>query len=259
MAQNKRNQRNQRQNKNQPKQTREELIEEWKPKTSIGLKVKSGEIKEIDEILDSGQKILEAQIVDVLIPNLETDLLLIGQSKGKFGGGQRRAFRQTQKKTEEGNRISFETCGVVGNNNGYVGVGFGKARETIPAREKSFRIAKLNIMKVRSGCGSWRCGCGTPHSIPFAIEGKCGSSIIKLLPAPKGTGLCVEKECQKILALAGIKDVWCKTRGHSATKTNLIKACVDALGKLSKIRVQEKLEKELSITEGKQKKVEQNE
>ena len=53
----------------------------WKPKTSIGKKVKTGEIKDIDEVLDAGSKILEAQIVDVLIPQIETDLLLIGQSK----------------------------------------------------------------------------------------------------------------------------------------------------------------------------------
>src|SRR3989338_3680365 len=74
--------------------------ESWKPKTSLGMKVKSGEINNIEYILDNRLRILEHEIVDVLMPNLITDLLLVGQSKGKFGGGQRRVFRQTQKKTQ---------------------------------------------------------------------------------------------------------------------------------------------------------------
>src|SRR3989338_4292371 len=78
--------------------------ESWNPKTTLGKKVKSGEINSIDYILDNRLNILEYQITDVLMPNLSTDLLLVGQSKGKFGGGQRRDFRQTQKKTREGNK-----------------------------------------------------------------------------------------------------------------------------------------------------------
>src|SRR3989344_376532 len=87
----------------------------WNPKTGIGKKIKNGEINDIDEILDSGLKILEAEIVDALIPDLTTDLLLIGQSKGKFGGGQRRVFKQTQKKTQEGNKPKFAAYAIVGN------------------------------------------------------------------------------------------------------------------------------------------------
>ena len=81
------------------------------------------------------------EIVDILLPNLETDLLLIGQSKGKFGGGQRRVFRQTQKKTREGNKPKFSTIAIAGNKDGYVGIGYGKSKETVPAREKAFRSA----------------------------------------------------------------------------------------------------------------------
>ena len=62
---------------------------------------------------------MEAEILDVLMPNLTTELLLVGQSKGKFGGGQRRVFRQTQKKTREGNKPRFGTFAVVGNEDGY--------------------------------------------------------------------------------------------------------------------------------------------
>jgi len=178
----------------------ESMAESWAPKTQLGKDVKQGKVTDIFAILDSTQKILEANIVDVLIPNLESDLLLIGQSKGKFGGGQRRVFKQTQKKTREGNKPKFATIAVVGNHNGVVGVGHGKSKETVPAREKAIRNAKLNIMKIRRGCGSWQCGCKTSHSIPYKVSGKTGSVEIDLLPAPKGTGLRVEGECQKILS-----------------------------------------------------------
>ena len=224
--------------------------EAWNPKTTIGKKVKSGEITKIDEILDNGFKILEPEIVDTLLPNLKTELLLIGQSKGKFGGGQRRVFRQTQKKTSEGNKPNFAAYAVVGNGNGYVGIGYGKSRETVPAREKAMRNAKLSIIKIKRGCGSWQCNCGNPHSIPFNIQAKCGSSIIKIVPAPKGKGLCIEKECQKILDMAGIKDVWSKTKGQTKVKTNLVMACFDALKQLSSTRVQQRYYKNLGIVEG---------
>ena len=79
----------------------------WKPKTELGKKVKSGEIKDLKEILDVGGNILEAEIVDCLLPNLEIAMIDIGQSKGKFGGGKRTIWRQTQKKTEEGNVPTF--------------------------------------------------------------------------------------------------------------------------------------------------------
>ena len=224
--------------------------ETWKPKTELGRKVKSGEITNLDAILDFGKKIMEAEIVDLLLPDLTTDLLLIGQSKGKFGGGQRRVFKQTQKKTMEGNKPKFATFAVVGNGNGYVGVGYGKSKETVPAREKAFRNAKINVIKISRGCGSWECGCGEPHTIPYMVEGKCGSVIIRLMPAPKGTGLCIEKECAKILKAAGIKDVWSRTFGKTSTKTNTIVACMEALKNLLSTKVNPKFSAHLGIVEG---------
>lgn len=227
-----------------------ELETGWKPKTSLGKMIKEGKITDIDEIFNSGMKILEPEIVDILLPNLEEDLLLIGQAKGKFGGGQRRIFRQTQKKTNEGSRIHFSTCAVVGNKNGYVGVGIGKSKETVPARDKSKRNARLNIMRIRRGCGSWESDAREANSIPFAVVGKCGSVEIKLMPAPKGKGLCVEKECAKILGLAGIKDIRSKTKGQTKVKLNMIFALVDALKKLSEVKIKPEDIKKLGIVEG---------
>lgn len=226
-------------------------FESWQPQTEIGRKVKEGEITDIDEILGRGRKILEPEIVDMLIPDLETDLLLIGQSKGKFGGGARRVFKQTQKKTREGNKPNFATFAVVGNKNGYVGIGYGKAKETVPAREKAIRNAKLNLVKVRRSCGSWDCGCGEPHTIPFKVGGKCGSNQIFLMPAPKGKGLIVEKECRKVLELAGIKDVWSKTFGQTKTKTNLIKACMVAIKNLTATKISTQFIEKNNVVDGK--------
>ncbi len=226
-------------------------LDAWVPKTAIGKKVRAGEIKNADEIFDAGKRILEYQIIDVLFPVMESDLLMIGQSKGKFGGGKRRAFRQTQKKTKEGNKPKFTTYAVIGNKDGYVGLGYGKAKETVPAREKAFRNAKLNVFKIRRGCGSWECDCKTPHSIPYAVHAKCGSVEVTLIPAPKGTGLCIEKECAKILQLAGIKDVWSKIIGQSNTKINTIKACEDALRNLMTTRLNADTREKIVFTEGK--------
>ena len=194
MADNKRN--NKRNQRNAPRGAPREVppIEEtWTPRTELGKKVRAGEITDIDQIFDNGLRILEPEIVDFLIRDLSEDLLLIGQAKGKFGGGQRRIFRQTQKKTREGNKIAFTTCAVVGNKNGYVGIATGKSKETVPARDKSKRAARLNLMRIRRGSGSWESGSAEPTSIPFAVEGKCGSVKIKLMPAPRGKGLCIEK------------------------------------------------------------------
>ncbi|MBU0757241.1 MAG: 30S ribosomal protein S5 [Nanoarchaeota archaeon] len=224
--------------------------EEWIPKTTLGKKVKSGEIKTMDEILDKGIPLLETRIVDFLLPDLEKDLLLVGQAKGKFGGGKRRVFKQTQKKTKEGNKPKFATFSIIGNKNGFIGIGFGKSKETVPAREKAFRNSKMNIFKIRRGCGSWECMCGEPHSIPFTVQGKCGSVVIKLIPAPKGTGLIIERECAKILELAGIKDIWSQTFGKTGTKMNLIKACEKALKDLMATKIQPEHYERLSILEG---------
>ena len=224
--------------------------ESWKPRTSLGIKVKNGEVTSIDYALDRRITILEPEIVDALLPSMTTDLLMVGQAKGKFGGGQKRIFKQTQKKTQEGNKPKFSTFAVIGNEDGYVGIGYGKSKETVPAREKAIRQAKLNIIKIRRGCGDWGCGCGDIHTVPFKVTGKVGSVEVTLIPAPKGTGLKIEKECQKILKLAGIKDVWSRTEGQTRSKLNVLFACFKALQKLVDLKVDQKTLDRLGIKEG---------
>lgn len=225
-------------------------LEEWVPKTIIGRKVQSGEITDVNQLLDNNIVIREPEITETLIPNLSTDLLLVGQAKGKFGGGQRRVFRVTQKKTRDGNKPKFLCMAIVGNKDGIIGLGVGHAGETVPARNKSIINAKKNIFKIKRGCGSWECGCGKPHSIPFSVRGKCSSVGIELFPAPKGIGLCVNDECKKILELAGIKDVWSKTSGQTNSRMNLVKACMRALRQLNKYHLNPKYAKNVSVVEG---------
>jgi len=210
------------------KQQHVEELEKWKPKTKLGILVKSGKIKDIEEALK--YKILEQYVVDSLL-TLKSEILNIGQAKGKFGGGKRRAWRQTQKKTKEGNIPTFACMVVVGNQEGYIGLGSGKAKETLPARSKAIRNAKLNIQKIKRGCASFDCICGEPHTVPFIVEGKSGSCKVKLIPAAQGTGLVAGDELKKILRLAGIKDVYSVTTGKIRTTFNLAKACMNALKK----------------------------
>ena len=214
------------------KQEQEQHLESWIPKTKLGKLVKAGKIKDVDEALK--YKILEPEIIDILL-KLNSEILNIGQAKGKFGGGKRRAWRQTQKKTAEGNVPTFSCMCVVGNRDGYVGLGYGRAKETLPAREKALRKAKLNIMKIKRACASFDCVCEEAHTVPFIVKGKTGSCRVKLIPAAQGTGLVIGDECKKILKLAGIKDVYSVTNGKIRTTINLAKACMDALKKTTEM------------------------
>jgi len=208
--------------------TTEEIVLAWEPKTKLGKDVKSGKIKSIDEILDNDQKILESEIVDKLI-SPKVDLIAQGQAKGKFGGGKRRAWRQTQRITQEGGVLTFSAMAVAGDENGHVGIGVGKSGETLPARDKATRKAKLSVIKVSRGCAAFDCNCSEKHTVPFVVKGKSGSVTVELIPAPQGTGLVCARELQKILKMAGIKDVYSKTSGKVRTTFNLAKACIEAL------------------------------
>ena len=215
------------------------LEKEWTPRTSLGKAVLKGEITDINKILEEGLKIKEPEIVDLLVPNLKSELILIGGRPGKGGGIQRTPIRITAKMHESGRRYTCTAFAVVGNEDGLVGIGKGKGRESRHAIEKAIRNAKLNLIKVPRGCGSWECGCGEPHSIPFKTKGKSGSVRVILMPAPKGVGLVADDESKKILRLAGIKDVWVKTFGNTGMRINLARAVYDALRNLNRYKLPE--------------------
>ena len=190
------------------------MTEDWVPRTRLGKLVAEGKIKTIDEALASGLPLKEPEIVDVLLPDLEDEVLEISM---------------VQRMTDSGRRTKFRVTAVVGNKDGYVGVGVGKASQVAPAIQKAINNAKINIFKVNRGCGSWECGCGQPHSIPFKVTGSAGSVRITLIPGPRGLGIVAGKVAKKVLELAGVRDVWTFTRGQTKTTINFAKATYEAL------------------------------
>jgi small subunit ribosomal protein S5 len=211
-------------------------METWEPKTQVGKMVKEGTITDIDYILDNGLPLLEPEIVDALLPDITEQVLDVSLVQRMHKSGRRARFRATV---------------VVGNKNGYVGVGMGKAKEVGPAIRKAIAHAKLSLIRIKTGCGSWECGCGTPHSIPFAAKGSCGSVKIELLPAPRGVGLVAGDVAKAVLGLAGIRDIWTKTFGDTRTTYNFAVATFDALKNLNFVRYLPEHKKTLGINEGK--------
>jgi small subunit ribosomal protein S5 len=189
-------------------------LEEWQPRTRVGRLVKEGKITSIDEIFKRNLPILEPEIVDMLLPDLDHEVIDV---------------TIVQKMTDAGRITRYRAVVVIGNHDGYVGLGKGKARQFRFAIEKALRNAKLNLIPVRRGCGSWECSCGEPHSVPFTVRGKSGSVEIILKPAPKGTGLVAGEVAKKVLRMAGIRDVWTFTKGETRTSYNFARATYLAL------------------------------
>lgn len=189
-------------------------LEKWVPRTRIGKLVLEGKITSLREIFENSLPLLEPEIVDYLLPNLKyvrVDAKIV------------------QKVTDAGRRTRFQVVVVVGDENGYVGIGIGKAKQYAEALAKAIRNAKLNIAPVRRGCGSWECRCSLPHSVPYIVKGKSGSVEVALKPAPRGTGLVAGDIAKIVLNLAGLKDVWSESYGETRTTLNFAKAVVNAL------------------------------
>lgn len=195
-------------------------LEMWKPKTELGRMVKEGYITSIDEIFAQGLRIKEPQIVELLLPDLEEEL--VGVSL-------------VQKQTDAGERTRFKALVAVGNKKGYVGLGTAKAAEVGPAIRKAVINARMSVTPVRLACGSWECGCGAPHTLPFKVEGKSGSVRITLVPAPRGLGLVTSDVAKVVLRLAGVKDVWSFSRGQTKTTLNMAYATFNALKQTMKM------------------------
>src|SRR5512137_330338 len=191
-------------------------LEEWVPKTRLGKMIQEGKITNIDEVFLSGLKISEPQIVDALLPDLQEEVINVNL---------------VQKQTDAGEKSRFKAIVAVGNRDGYIGLGFGKASQVRNAIEKAAADARLKIVPVRRGCGSWECGCGKHHSIPYKIEGKCGSVRLDVIPGPRGLGLVASEVAKVILGLAGIKDLWMRSFGSTRTVPSYACAIFDGLKK----------------------------
>ena len=192
----------------------EESAGPWVPRTSLGKMVLDGRITSVGEVFNQGYKINEVEIVDSLLPNLHQEVLDISL---------------VQKQTDAGEKSRFKALVIIGNLDGYFGIGVGKAKQVRDAIQKGSIDAKLNIFPVRRGCGSWECGCGEAHSIPFKVQGKCGSVRVELIPGPRGLGLIANGTSKTMINLSGIKDCWTKSFGSKRTVASLALATSNGL------------------------------
>jgi len=194
---------------------------EWVPRTELGKKVASGEIASIDQVFDSGKKILEPEIIGILLPDLRDEVV---------------ERKSTQRMTASGRKQRMRAVIVVGNGNGYVGVGVGKAADTKQAIAEALVDAKKRVIKVQLGCGSWECGCGTSHSLRQKATGKSGTTEIIIKPAPRGVGVVAGETAKKVLELAGVKDAWLFTKGRSRNVLNTVLATMNALESMNRTK-----------------------
>jgi len=182
--------------------------------------VYEGQISSIYEIFEEGYRIKEVEIVDVLVPELRDDVIDINL---------------VQKQTDAGERSRFRAVVAMGNDDGLIGIGIGKAPRVRNAIEKGIRDAKMKIYPIRRGCGSWECDCGEPHTVPFKIAGKSGSVTMTLLPGSKGLGIVAGDTAKRVLTLAGIKDCWTKSVGATQTTVSFALATFEALKNTMKL------------------------
>ena len=145
-------------------------------------------------------------IDEALGADVEDDVIKINRSAAVVKGGR---------------RFSFSALSVVGNRNGLVGIGYGKAKEVPSAVEKSVKDGRKRLMRVvRDG-----------NTIPHQVEGVFCSARVRLIPASPGTGIIAGKSVRKVVEYAGITDILSKNYG-SNNALNVVKATMDALSRL---------------------------
>jgi small subunit ribosomal protein S2e len=134
-----------------------------------------------------------------------------------------------QKQTSAGQRMRFRCTVVVGDGKGHIGMGVKCAKEVANAIRGGIINAKMNMVPIRRGY--WGKMSGAPHTVANKLTGKCGSVRVRLVPAPRGTGLVASPSTKKILAMAGLDDCYCSTTGHSRSTGNFAWATFNAIAK----------------------------
>ncbi len=210
-------------------------LRNWTPRTRLGRMVMNGEILTYEEALATGFPIREVEIVDALLPEMEDDVLSVNM---------------IQRMTDSGRRVRFNVLCAVGNGDGYVGLSICKGKEVASTIQKAITQAKLNLIPVFRGNGSWESAEGPGNSIPFKATGRSGSTRVTLLPAPSGKGLVIGDYGRRVLKLAGVEDVWSRSSGQTRSTINFAKATFNALEVLGQAKVNDKVRDKLHITIG---------
>ena len=192
----------------------------WEPKTLVGKLVKEGKITSIEELFANNYRVTEPEIVDYLVPNLQQEVIDI---------------KLVQRQTDAGEKSRYKAIVAVGNGDGLVGLGTAKSTQVVMAIERAVSRAKMSLIYVQRGCGSWECACGEPHSLRVMVKGRCGSVEAHLLPAPRGLGLVAGDIAKIMLRLAGVRDCWIRSFGETRTPLSMAGAIYDALKKTNYI------------------------
>jgi len=183
------------------------------PVTKLGRLVKDNHIKTLEEIYHFSLPIKEYKIVEHFLGDKLKDEVM--------------KIMPVQKQTQAGQRTRFKAFVIVGDSDGHFGLGEKCAKEVATAIRGAIIAAKMNVIPVRRGY--WGAKFGAPHTVPIKVMGKCGSVRVRLIPAPRGTGIVAAGAVKKLLNYAGIKDVYTKTKGSTKTMGNFIKATYAAL------------------------------
>lgn len=189
--------------------------DKWVPVTKLGRLVQADKIRSLEEIYRFSLPIKEYQIVDKFLEGSLKDEVM--------------KIMPVQKQTKAGQRTRFKAFVCVGDNNGHVGLGVKCAKEVATAIRGAIINAKLSVIPVRRGF--WGTSFGDPHTVPCKLTGKCGSVRVRLVPAPKGTGIVAAHAPKKLLQYAGLQDVYTSSTGATRTMGNFIKATFAAVTK----------------------------
>lgn len=193
----------------------------WKPVTRLGRLVQKEIVSELEDIYRFSLCIKEYQIVE--------ELLKGGEDGGSKLKDDVMKIMPVQKQTTAGQRTRFKAFVAVGDEDGHVGLGWKTAQEVADAIKGAIISAKMSLIPVRRGY--WGNKLGKPHTICSKITGKCGSVRMRLIPAPRGTGLVAAGAPKRLLQFAGLEDCYTSSTGHTRTKGNFLKATFICLKK----------------------------
>merc|ERR1712091_622880 len=136
-------------------------------------------------------------------------------------------IKPVQKQTRAGQRTRFKAIVAVGDENGHVGLGVKCSKEVATAIRGAIILAKLSVVPIRRGY--WGNKLGAPHTVPGKVHGKCGSVHVRLIPAPRGTGLVCGPVPKKLMQMAGLEDCFTQASGATSTGGNFVKASFYAI------------------------------
>jgi len=190
--------------------------EAWTPCTKLGRLVQSGKVTSLEAIYLHSLPIREYQIIDALYKQSSDEL------KDEVC-----KIHPVQKMTSAGQRNRFVAYALVGDCNGHIGLGNKVGKEVATAIRGAVISAKLNLIPVRRGY--WGNRLGAPHTVPMKVSGKCGSVSVRIIPAPRGSGVVGSPTLKKMMQFSGISDAFSSSCGHTRSKGNFMKATFEAL------------------------------